>query len=74
MITVADSVNNSPTLKYKVGKVAVEVGGAIPSGFESLTSGTTQVTAAKGKIVTVIEVDSNSKIISAGYVASVPHA
>ena len=74
VITVADSVNNSPTLKYKVGKVAVEVGGAIPSGFESLTSGTTQVTAAKGKIVTVIEVDSNSKIISAGYVASVPHA
>ena len=74
VITVADAVEDTPTLKYKVGKVAVNVGDALPSGFESLTSGTTQVTAAKGKIVTVVEIDSDSKIISAGYVASVPHA
>ena len=75
VITVADYLADStPTLKYKVGKVAVEVGDSLPSGFESLTSGTTQVTAAKGKIVTVVELDANSKIVSAGYVASVPHA
>ena len=75
VITVADYLAAStPTLKYKVGKVAVEVGDSLPSGFESLTSGTTQVTAAKGKIVTVVELDANSKIVSAGYVASVPHA
>ena len=75
VITVADYLAAStPTLKYKVGKVAVEVGDSLPSGFESLTSGSTQVTAAKGKIVTVVELDANSKIVSAGYVASVPHA
>lgn len=75
VITVADYLSTStPTLKYKVGKVAVEVGDSLPSGFEDLTSGTTQVTAAKGKIVTVVELDANSKIVSAGYVASVPHA
>ena len=75
VITVADYLAAStPTLKFKVGKVAVEVGDSLPSGFESLTSGTTQVTAAKGKIITVVELDANSKIVSAGYVASGPHA
>ena len=73
VVTVADYLADStPTLKYKVGKVNVKVGGSLPSGFESLTSGTTQITAAAGKIITVVELDANNKIVSAGYVESVP--
>ena len=75
VLTVADAIADSPTLKYKVGKVAFKVGDDLPAtGFSSLTSGTTQVTAAAGKIITVVELDSNDKIVSLGYVASVPKA
>ena len=76
VLTVADTLAaESPELYYKVGKVAFNVGDDQPaSGFTSLTSGTTEITAALGKIITVIEVDSNDKVVSLGYVASVPKA
>ena len=76
VLTVADTLAaESPELYYKVGKVAFNVGDDQPaSGFNSLTSGTTEITAAAGKIITVIEVDSDDKVVSVGYVASVPKA
>lgn len=75
VLTVADTLAESPELYYKVGKVAFEVGDDQPaSGFTSLTSGTTEITAAAGKIITVIEVNSDDKVVSVGYVASVPKA
>ena len=76
VLTVADTLAaESPELYYKVGKVNFEVGDDQPaSGFNSLTSGTTEITAAAGKIITVIEVDSDDKVVSVGYVASVPKA
>ncbi len=76
VLTVADTVAaENPELYYKVGKVAFEVGDDQPaSGFNSLTSGTTEITAAAGKIITVIEVNSDDKVVSVGYVASVPKA
>lgn len=76
VLTVADTLAaESPELYYKVGKVAFNVGDDQPaSGFASLTSGTTEITAAAGKIITVIEVDSDDKVVSVGYVASVPKA
>ena len=76
VLTVADTLAaESPELYYKVGKVAFNVGDDQPaSGFSSLTSGTTEITAAAGKIITVIEVDSDDKVVSVGYVASVPKA
>lgn len=76
VLTVADTLAaESPELYYKVGKVAFNVGDDQPaSGFTSLTSGTTEITAAAGKIITVIEVDSDDKVVSVGYVASVPKA
>lgn len=76
VLTVADTVAaENPELYYKVGKVAFNVGDDQPaSGFTSLTSGTTEITAAAGKIITVIEVDSDDKVVSVGYVASVPKA
>ena len=73
VVTATDYLaSESPTLKYKVGKVAVEVGDALPAGFEDLTSGTTNIVAAAGKIITVVELDAGNKIVSAGYVESVP--
>lgn len=75
VLTVADTLAESPELYYKVGKVNFEVGDDQPaSGFTSLTSGTTEITAAAGKIITVIEVDGDDKVVSVGYVASVPKA
>ena len=76
VLTVADTLAaENPELYYKVGKVAFNVGDDQPaSGFNSLTSGTTEITAAAGKIITVIEVDSDDKVVSVGYVASVPKA
>ena len=76
VLTVADTLAaESPELYYKVGKVAFNVGDDQPaSDFSSLTSGTTEITAAAGKIITVIEVDSDDKVVSVGYVASVPKA
>ena len=76
VLTVADTLAaESPELYYNVGKVNFEVGDDQPaSGFTSLTSGTTEITAAAGKIITVIEVDSDDKVVSVGYVASVPKA
>ena len=76
VLTVADTLAaENPELYYKVGKVAFNVGDDQPaSGFSSLTSGTTEITAAAGKIITVIEVDSDDKVVSVGYVASVPKA
>ena len=76
VLTVADTLAaENPELYYNVGKVNFEVGDDQPaSGFTSLTSGTTEITAAAGKIITVIEVDSDDKVVSVGYVASVPKA
>ena len=73
VVTVSGTVAQSdPVLKYKVGKVDVKAGDKLPAGFEDLTSGTTAITAAAGKIITVIELDGSSRVISAGQVTSVP--
>lgn len=73
VVTVSDTVDtNAPTLKYKVGQVDLKVGQKLPTGFNALTSGTTQITAAAGKTITVAELDAANRVISAGYVASNP--
>ncbi len=73
VVTVSGTVAQSnPVLKYKVGKVDVKAGDKLPAGFEDLTSGSTAITAAAGKIITVIELDGSSRVISAGQVISVP--
>ena len=73
VVTVSGTVAQSdPVLKYKVGKVDVKAGDKTPAGFGDLTSGTTEITAAAGKIITVIELDGSGRVISAGQVISVP--
>ena len=72
VLTVSGTIAQSdPVLKYKLGTSAVEVGGTA-TGFTALTSGTTQITAAAGKKITVVELDANNRIVSAGVVVSVP--
>lgn len=74
VLTVTGTIEQSdPVLKYKLGTPAVEVGGTA-TGFTALTSGTTQITAAAGKKITVVELDANNRIVSAGVVVSVPKA
>lgn len=75
VLTVSGTLDEStPVLKYKLGVPDVHVGDALPSGFADLTSGTTEIAAAAGKKITVVELDGNSRIVSAGVVASVPKA
>lgn len=75
VVTVTDYLASAdPVLKYKVAKVDVAVGDVLPAGFETLTSGSTAITAAAGKLITVVELDANNRIVSAGTVASNPKA
>ena len=67
--TVADS---NPVLKYKLGVYDFDTGDTLPAGFATLTSGTTAITAAAGKKITVVELDSANRVISEGTVISVP--
>lgn len=73
VLTVTGSEASGTTLKYKIGNVAVKAGGAA-TGFTALTSGTTQITCAAGKPITVVELDANSKIVKAGVATAVPKA
>ena len=77
--TLADS---DPVLYYKLGTQKVEAGEKIvvsgTGAWTSLTSGTTEITAAAGKMITVVELNaaaaSGGVVVSAGKVASVPKA
>lgn len=73
VVTVSGSIDDSPALKYAVGYTGeIATGGSVGSAFADLTSGTTAITAAAGAVITVVELDDNSKIVSAGTVISVP--
>ena len=74
VLTVTGTIAQSnPVLKYKVGSYAFNVGDTA-TGFTALTSGTTQITAAAGKPITVVELDAANRVVSTGVVASVPKA
>ena len=74
--------DESPVLYYKLGTQKVEAGDVIAvsgtGAWSSLTSGTTEITAAAGKKITVVELNaaaaSGGVVVSAGVVASVPKA
>ena len=83
VLTVSDYLaSESPVLYYKLGTQKVKAGGVIPvsgtGAWSSLTSGTTEITAAAGKKITVVELNaaaaSGGVVVSAGVVASVPKA
>lgn len=75
VLTVSGAVADSPTLKYKASQLpaGINVGDAV-TGFSDLTSGTTAITAAAGTPITVVELDDSGRVVSLGYVTSVPKA
>ena len=83
VLTVTDTLaDSSPVLYYKLGTQAVKAGDKIAvsgtGAWTSLTSGSTEITAAAGKKITVVELNaaaaSGGLVVSAGVVASVPKA
>lgn len=75
VLTVSGAVADSPTLKYKASQLpaGINVGDQV-TGFSDLTSGSTAITAAAGTPITVVELDSSGRVVSLGYVTSVPQA
>ena len=75
VVTVSGAVAGTPTYKYAVRySGAIRVGDKVGNAFASLTSGSTAIEAAAGAPITVVELDSDSRVISLGSVLSVPHA
>ena len=72
VLTVSNTIAQSdPVLKYKLGVFDFNVGDTV-TGFTALTSGTTEITAAAGKKITVVELDASNRVVSQGVVISVP--
>ena len=74
VLTVTGTEVSGTTLKYKIGDIALTEGQKLGTGWTSLTSGTTAITAAAGTVITVAELDGNSRVIKRGEALSVPHA
>ena len=83
VLTVTDYLADStPVLYYKLGTQKVAAGDKIAvsgtGAWTSLTSGTTEIEAAAGKKITVVELNaaaaSGGLVVSAGVVASIPKA
>lgn len=74
VVTVSGAKESSPKLKYAVrSSASLKAGDKLKgSEWEDLTSGTTQIAAAAGAPITVVEVDAKDRVISAGSVAAVP--
>lgn len=74
VVTVSGAKESSPKLKYAVrSSVSLKVGDKLKSGeWEDLTPGSTQIAAAAGAPITVVEVGAQGRVISAGNVAAVP--
>lgn len=75
VLTVTGTLAQSgAVLKYKAKATVakINVGDTVGTGWADLTSGTTQVKAAAGVSIAVVELDSAGRVVSAGQVASVP--
>ena len=72
MLTVSGTAASGTTLKYIIGAPEVYAGFVPGSAWKALTSGTTQITCAAGKTITVVELDGNGHSIKAGTAKAVP--
>lgn len=72
VLTVTGTEASGTTLKYKIGNIELTEGQKLGTGWTSLTSGTTNIEAAAGTVITVAELDGNSRVIKRGDVISVP--
>ena len=64
---------STPVLKYKIMSSGADIAvGDKVTGFTDLTSGTTEITAAAGKNIVVVELDAANRVVSLGEVKSIP--
>lgn len=73
VLTVTGTESSGTTLKFKIGDLQPK-SGETPVGYTALTSGTTQITIAAGKTITVVELDGAGRVIKTGKVIGVPKA
>lgn len=73
VLTVSGTENSGTTLAYKIGDFTIKAGQTV-DGYTDLTSGTTEITAAAGKTITVVELNGDDLAIKVGKVKSVPKA
>lgn len=73
VLTVTGTEQSGTTLKFRIGDYRVATGDK-PVGYTALVSGTTQVTCAAGKTITVVELDDSGRVIKSGKVVAVPKA
>jgi len=73
VLTVNGKEESGTTLKFRIGDFTVATGDKVV-GYTALTSGTTQITCAAGKTITVVELDAASRVIKSGKAAAVPKA
>ena len=73
-LTVTYTPGTGESYKIKVGDAATNV--YLGEEIEGFTAwnGSADITAAAGKVITVVSVDANGKAVAAGTVVSVPHA
>lgn len=73
VLTVTGTEAEGTTLKFRIGDYRVATGDKVV-GYTALVSGTTQVTCAAGKTITVVELDAAGRVIKAGKAVAVPKA
>ena len=73
VLTVNGTEAEDTTLKFRIGDLNPNTGDKVV-GYTALVSGTTQITCAAGKTITVVELDAAGRVIKVGKAAAVPKA
>jgi HK97 family phage major capsid protein len=73
VLTVTGKEESGTTLKFRIGDFAANTGDKVV-GYTALTSGSTQITCAAGKTITVVELDAAGRVIKSGKAFAVPKA
>ena len=73
VLTVNGKEASGTTLKFRIGDLNPNTGDKVV-GYTALVSGTTQITCAAGKLITVVELDAAGRVIKVGKAAAVPKA
>ena len=73
VLTVTGTEAEDTTLKFRIGDLNPNTGDKV-IGYTALVSGTTQITCAAGKTITVVELDASGRVIKSGKAVAVPKA
>ena len=73
VLTVSGKEAEDTTLKFRIGDLNPNTGDKVV-GYTALVSGTTQITCAAGKTITVVELDEAGRVIKVGKATAVPKA